>query len=219
MNRSTPSLFPAAVLAALLAVPLPAVAAHEGHDAPKPAATLPTATEATATLRDLWVDHVFWVRGVVVATIAGNDAAAAEAEKQVVANAHAIAASIAPYYGDAASDSLFQLLAGHYGAVKKVLGASVAADKAGREAALAGLNANATEIARFLSSANPNLPFDRVNALLLAHGAHHLEQIDELRRKDYAAEARTWESMKAHMFVIADALAGAIAKQFPARFR
>jgi hypothetical protein len=31
-------------------------------------------------------------------------------------------------------------------------------------------------------------------------------------------EARTWEAMKRHMYVIADALAGAISKQFPKQF-
>ena len=69
-----------------------------------------------------------------------------------------------------------------------------------------------------LSSANPNLPFDTLNGLLLAHGAHHIQQIQELNGKQYAQEAQTWEAMKQHMYVIADALAGAIAKQFPAKF-
>jgi hypothetical protein len=36
--------------------------------------------------------------------------------------------------------------------------------------------------------------------------------------KQYAEEAQTWEAMKGHMYVIADALAGAIAKQFPKQF-
>ena len=40
-----------------------------------------------AALRDLWIGHVFWVRNVVVAELAGNAAAQKEAEKQVVENA------------------------------------------------------------------------------------------------------------------------------------
>ena len=83
-----------------------------------------------AALRDLWVGHIFWVRNVAVDTLAGNKAAAAAAEKEVVANARQIAAAIEPYYGKEASEKLFGLLAGHYGAVKQYLEATAAGSKA-----------------------------------------------------------------------------------------
>jgi hypothetical protein len=70
----------------------------------------------------------------------------------------------------------------------------------------------------FLSKANPNLPKDAVLGLLQAHGGHHIAQIQELKAGKYDAEARTWEDMKAHMYVIADALTQALAKQFAAKF-
>ena len=160
----------------------------------------------------------FLVRNVVVDTLAGNKNSAAAAEKEVVANAKQIAAAIEPYYAKAASDKLFGLLAGHYGAVKEYLEASSAGSKAKQDTALKNLTGNATEIAKFLSSANPNLPFVTLNGLLLAHGAHHVQEIEQLKHKQYAQEAQTWEAMKKHMYVIADALAGGIAKQFPAKF-
>jgi hypothetical protein len=153
-----------------------------------------------------------------MATLTGNVAAAAVAEKEAVANARQIAASIEPYYGKEASKKLFGLLAGHYGAVKQYLEATNAGIESKQDAAVKSLTGNAAEIARFLSGANPNLPFDTVNALLIAHGGHHVQQIQQLRAKQYAQEAQTWEAMKDHMYVIADALAGAIAKQFPDRF-
>jgi len=131
----------AAALAAAFVVPAgPAIAQHAGHVVVAQAPAGAKVTETGAALRDLWVGHVFWVRNVVVETFAGNKQAAAAAEKAVVANARQIAGAIEPYYGKAASEKLFGLLAGHYGAVKQ------------------------------------------------------------------------------HMYVIADALAGAIAKQFPAKF-
>jgi hypothetical protein len=174
--------------------------------------------EAAAAQRDLWVGHIFWVRNVVNETLAGNSKAATAAEKEVVANARAIAGSIEPFYGKAASEKLFGLLAGHYGAVKQYLEATAAGSKARQEAAVRNLTGNATEIARFLSGANPNLPFDTLNGLLLGHGGHHIQEIQQLKAGQFAEEARTWEAMKKHMYVIADALAGAIAKQFPAQF-
>ncbi|MGH9783069.1 MAG: hypothetical protein ACRD88_02695 [Terriglobia bacterium] len=209
---------PASIVVALLALPAPVIAQHVGHVAVAQAPAAAKVAEAGAAQRDLWVGHIFWVRNVVTDTLAGNKKGAAAAENEVVANAKAIAASIEPFYGKAASDKLFALLAGHYGAVKQYLEASATGSKAKQDAAVKGLIANATEIARFLSGANPNLPFDTLNGLLLAHGGHHIQQIQQLKGKQYAEEAQTWEAMKKHMYVIADALAGGIAKQFPAKF-
>jgi hypothetical protein len=205
------------ILATVFAPAAPALAQHGTHSlaqAPAPAKI----NETGAALRDLWVAHVFWVRNVVVSTFAGNQPAAAAAEQEVVANAKQIAAAIEPYYGKDASEKLFGLLAGHYGAVKQYLEATVAGNKAKQDAVFKSLSGNATEIARFLREANPNLPFDTLNGLLLAHGGHHVQQIQQVQSKQYAQEAQTWEAMKKHMYVIADALAGAIAKQFPKQF-
>jgi len=208
----------AAILAAFLAPAAPVFAQHAGHAVVAQAPASAKVAETGAVLRDLWLGHVFWVRNVVVDTFAGNKAAAAAAEKQVVGNAKQIAGAIEPYYGKEASEKLFGLLAGHYGAVKQYLEANAAGSKARQDAAVESLAGNAAEIARFLSGANPNLPFDTLNSLLLAHGGHHVQQIQQLHNKQYQQESETWEAMKNHMYGIADALAGAIAKQFPDKF-
>ncbi|HMQ91683.1 MAG TPA: hypothetical protein PKA33_06800 [Amaricoccus sp.] len=171
-----------------------------------------------AVLRDLWIGHVFWVRNVVVAQLAGDAAAQDAAEVQVVANAQAIAASIEPFYGADARAQFFELLAGHYGAVKAYLDASVAGDTGEQSDATAMLLGNATGIADFLSTANPYLPKDAVEGLLQAHGGHHIAQIQQLLGKEYLEEARTWTEMTQHMYVIADATADALAQQFAERF-
>lgn len=205
-------------MAALLAPAGPVLAQHAGHVAviqPRAAAKV---AETGAVLRDLWVGHIFWVRNVVTDTLAGNKAGAAAAEQEVVANARAIADSIGPFYGEAASDKLFGLLAGHYGAVKQYLEATAAGSASRQDTAVKNLTGNAADIARFLSGANPNLPFDTLNGLMLAHGGHHIQEIEQIKNRQYAQEAQTWEAMKRHMYVIADALVNAIASQFPARF-
>ena len=206
------------LFAAVLALALPVLA---------PAATPPAAdvcvpskiAETQAALRDLWIGHIFWVRNVVDARFAGDASAAKAAEAQVVANAQAIGRSIAPYYGEAAADQLFKLLAGHWGAISDYLNATRDGNKASQDTAYKALLANAGEIATFLSAANPHLPADTLRGLLTAHGAHHLQQIQQFDTKQYDQEARTWTAMKDHMYVIADALAGGIAKQFPEKFR
>lgn len=191
---------------------------HAAHDA-KPALPSVQVAQAAMAQRDLWIGHVFWVRNVVEETMAGRADAAKAAENQVVANAKQIAAAIEPFYGKAASEKLFSLLAGHYGAVKQYLDATMANSKAKQDAALKSATDNAGEIATFLSGANPNLPADTVRSLFVAHFGHHVQQIQQLHAKQFAQEAQTWEAMKNHMYVIADALAGALAKQFPDKFK
>ena len=218
MKPTKRTLIAASFLVAFLAPVAPVFAQHDGHVVVAQAPAAAKVAETGAVLRDLWVGHIFWVRNVVVDTFAGNKAAAAAAEKEVVANAKQIANAIEPYYGKEASEKLFGLLAGHYGAVKQYLEATATGSKAKQDAAVKNLTGNAAEIAKFLSGANPHLPFDTLNGLLLAHGGHHIQEIQQLRGKQYAEEAQTWEAMKKHMYVIADAMAGALAKQFPAKF-
>ncbi len=190
---------------------------HHSSAAKQPAVSA-KAAETGAALRDLWIGHIFWVRSVALATLSKNDAAAKAAEQHVVENAKAIAGAIEPFYGAAAKDALFKLLAGHYGAIKEYLVAASAADSASQGKAIQNLTKNAEDIAAFLSKANPHLPKDTVAGLLQAHGGHHVQEIDELKAGKYEAEARTWEDMKSHMYVVSDALAQAIVKQFPRKF-
>lgn len=189
--------------------------AHPGHE------TGHSKTVVTQmAVRDLWVDHVFWIRSVVLAHSKKDGKALAEADKQVVENAKKIAAVIEPFYGKAANEKLFSLLAGHYGAVKDYMNATLPSVKAKKQkAATEKLTSNAIEIATFLSSANPNLPKEALVGILSAHGGHHISQINQIQKKDFAGEAQTWEAMKQHMYTLADALVGGIAKQFPDKFK
>ncbi|MCI1279143.1 MAG: hypothetical protein LKG23_09195 [Nitrospira sp.] len=196
------------------------------HSTESPAATVsPSATahpakvaETKAVLRDLWLGHILSIRNVAVATMDKNAPARSAAEAGVVANAEQIARSIEPFYGRAASDKLFTLLAGHYGAIRDHLDATVAGSASQQEAAVKALTANAAEISTFLSGANPNLPKDTLMGLLMAHAAHHLTQFQQLKDGDYVHEAETWTGMKQHIYVVSDALTQALAAQFPAKF-
>ncbi|HEX2492767.1 MAG TPA: hypothetical protein VHK24_03260, partial [Steroidobacter sp.] len=59
-----------AALLAALALTTPGLAAA---DAVQPTAAVPTkVAETKAALRDLWLGHVFWVRNVVDARLAGD---------------------------------------------------------------------------------------------------------------------------------------------------
>lgn len=196
------------------------------HSADSPGAAAPQAAtahpskvaETKAVLRDLWLGHILSIRNVAVATMDKNPSARTAAEASVVANAEQIARSIEPFYGKAASDKLFTLLAGHYGAIRDHLDATVAGAAGQQDAAMKALTANAAEISTFLSGANPYLPKDTLMGLLMAHAAHHITQFQQLKGGNYVHEAETWSGMKQHIYVVSDALTQALAAQFPTKF-
>jgi hypothetical protein len=157
------------------------------------------------------------VRNVSVAVIEKNPSAMKAAEQQVVANAQSIADLIEPFYGVAAKNDFFELLVEHYGAIKAYLQATTSGESLAQDVATRSLTANADELAEFLSKANPYLPKDALRGLLLAHGGHHLQQIQQLKDRQFQAEANTWDEMKDHVYQIADATAAALAKQFNKR--
>ncbi|HEX5682783.1 MAG TPA: hypothetical protein VFY73_02010 [Ideonella sp.] len=192
--------------------------AQEAHSHGPVAVSASKLVQTDATLRDLWLGHAFWTRAVSAELLSGNEPAAAAAEEQAVANARQLSQAMAAFYGSAASEQVFKLLAGHYGAVKQYTLATRAHSAQTQDAARQAMVKNAEEIAVFLSSANPNLPIDGLRGMLLAHGGHHMQQIQQLADRQYTQEAQTWGAMKDHMYGIADALTLAIAKQFPKRF-
>ncbi|QHG66503.1 hypothetical protein [Pseudomonas putida] len=206
----------ALLLLALCAQPAWSQSYSSATPAAKPAESAAMTTRMA--LRDLWVEHIFWVRNYAVANQAGNAKQAAVAANEVVSDATRIANSIAPLYGQPAADQLFKLLASHWGAIKHYSDATVAKDKKGQQAAVNDLGSNAKAIAAFLAKANPNLPEQTLLTLLSAHGGHHVAQIDQLAAGDYAGEARTWAMMREHILTLSDALTAALVKQFPDKF-
>lgn len=195
-----------------------ASAQHDTHAAaPALNQTSVTAPKLQATLRALWHGHVERTRTYALAVHAGKPKAAAKAETDVIANAKQIADAVAGFYGKPAGERMLTLLAGHWGAVKQMTDAMKRKDIPANSRAMEALTANARELADFLSSANPYLPKDAVFGLLATHGAHHSAQISQIMKGDMKNEAITWQAMQTHMDTIADALAQAIAKQFPAK--
>lgn len=173
------------------------------------------APQLQSDLRALWRGHIDATRDYALAVEAGSSAEAKAAAAQVVTNAKAISSAVAGFYGDAGGEEMLQLLSGHWGAVKAMTDSAKKGDHKAAEKALADAIANAGEIARFLAGANPNLPEDTVNGLMVTHVEHHRTQIHQIMSGDTAGEAETWKAMQAHMDMISDALAAAIAKQFP----
>jgi len=176
--------------------------------------------EMQKTLRDLWLGHIFMIQHVVLFNPSNDPAARDAADKQVLANAKQIANAFIPFYGEARSEKLFALLSGHYAAVKEYSEATIAANTQQQDAALARLGSNAADIDAFFIGVNPNhLTKGTVRGLIEAHGAHHVLQINQYKKKEYAKLEETWPMMRQHVYVIADTLTTALAKQFPDKFQ
>jgi L-fucose isomerase-like protein len=204
----------ALTFAAALAAPLTAPVAFAAPAAETAARASP---KLHATMRELWQGHADTTREYALAVKAGDAAAEKKSADAVVANAKKIADAVGSFYGDAAGKKMLELLAGHWGAVKALTDAQKKNDTAGVNKAMSDMAANADEIAKFLSGANPNLPESAVKGLMVAHAGHHQQLTGEIMKGDKAAADKTWAAMQAHMNTIADALSDGIAKQFPAK--
>jgi hypothetical protein len=199
------------------AIPAAAPAHAMAMQAAAPADVTAIAPKLDAALRSLWHGHVVHTRDYVLAVHAHDTAKAKAAAAAVVANAKQLANAVGGFYGHAAGAQMLQLLAGHWGGMKALTDARAANDAAAQSKAMADLNSNVDAIAKFLSGANPNLPEPAVQSLFATHVAHHATQIQQIMSGDMQGEMATWAAIQKHMDVIADALAGAIAKQFPAK--
>src|SRR3989475_9003052 len=132
--------------------------AAQGQAMPNPAKV----ANLRMTLRDLYINHIFWVRSLVISTRLGEKKAVSKADEYGLENAKAIGLSISPFYGQAAGEKFSSLFVGHYSAVKKYMSAAFANGFRGnatlKKAALDALMQNAAEIAAFVSAGSRKLP-------------------------------------------------------------
>ena len=174
--------------------------------------------ELQQTLRDLWLGHIYWVQHATLNNAPNSLANRNAAEKEAVANAKQIAITVTPFYGEARSQTLFTLLVGHVAAIKEYSAGTVAGVTDQQDVALARLASNADEIGVFFSGVNPYLQKDTVRGLIAAHATHHVLQINQYKKKEYAKLEASWPMMRQHVYVIADTLTAALVKQFPGEF-
>ena len=175
--------------------------------------------EMQQAFRELWLGHIFMIQHVVLVNVTNDSSARVAADKQVLTNAKQIANTFMPFYGEARSEKLYTLLARHYVSVKEYSEATIAESKSRQDAALARMASNADDIDEFFNGLNPhNLEKGTVRGLIAAHGAHHVLQINQYKKKEYAQLEETWSMMRQHVYVIADTLMTALAKQFPDKF-
>ena len=174
--------------------------------------------EMKQAYRDLWLGHIYWVQHAVLTEATGSLAERDAVKKRVDDNTKQIASMLIPFYGEARSQKFLSLLDSNIGAVREYSEATVAGNTSQQDAALAHLAKNADNFGAFLNGINPYLSESTVRGLIAAHGAHHVLQINQYKKKDYAHLDETWKMMREHVYVIADTLIEALVKQFPSKF-
>jgi len=174
--------------------------------------------EMKQTFRELWLGHIYWVQHAVLDSVKNSPSERDAVKKEVDANTKQIAGMLIPFYGEARSQTFQTLLAVNIDAVREYSEATTAGNKSQQDAALARLASNANDFGVFLSGINPHLSESTARGLLGAHGAHHVLQVNQYKKKDYAHLDETWKMMREHVYVIADTLTETLVKQFPGKF-
>ena len=177
----------------------------------------PTAPNLRLAMRKLWSEHVIWTREYIVAAVDDHPSAPA-VSRRLLRNQEDIGNAIATYYGADAGTKLTGLLKDHILIAVDLVGAAKAGDAAKKADADRRWQANAADIATFLSEANPNWQRQMVLDMLKEHlSLTTQEAVDRLERR-WDDDIATFGRVYAQSLIMADALTDGIMKQFPAKF-
>ncbi|MCP8971031.1 glycosyltransferase [Ectobacillus ponti] len=169
--------------------------------------------------RKLWLDHVLWTSNYITsATTAG-----AEDQQQVLArllrNQEDLGNAVKPVYGEKGGNQLTALLKEHI----VIAGKLVDAAKAGQTASVNQLNKewhqNASDLAAFLSGANPYLKDEDLKKLLFMHLELVANDLSASLKKDWEARITAIDEGVTHIILMADTISAGVVKQFPEKFQ
>ena len=215
MNISQLAL-PIALYGVLAAAPAPA-AAPLPETAQHPGASVLTPAGLRQEMRRLWTEHVVWTREYVVAAL-GDHPGASAAAGRLLRNQEDIGAAIASFYGAAAGQQLTALLKEHITVAVDVVKAAKGGDKAQLDRANSAWNRNATDIAEFLSKANPHWPNSALVEMMNGHLATTTQEVIARLNNKWDDDVRAYDAVQTHILHMADALTAGIVKQFPEKF-
>jgi hypothetical protein len=179
----------------------------------------PTAATPAAGLRvglnALLSEHIYLAAAATSAALGGRQPEFEAAAAALDANSVDVARTIGSVYGPDAEQAFLPLWRKHIGMVVEYTVGAATGDRARQEKAVNDLVGYTQDFGAFLSGANPNLPKAVVADLVKHHVLTLKAVIDAQAAKD---QDRAYTALRAgagHMQMIADPLAGAIAKQFP----
>lgn len=222
MNTSSQSIR-AAALAAIFTVVLGLGVSTRPIDAAESAISPASvadvdASELRARINTILQEHVYLATSATGAALGGRQAQFEAAAQALDANSVELSKLIGSVYGEGAEAAFLALWRKHIGFFVDYTTGLATGDETRQNAAIESLLGYANDFAAFLSSANPYLPKDAVVDLVKTH-AVTLKAVIKAQAAGDEVEAYTaLRKAAAHMRMIADPLAGAIAQQFPEKF-
>lgn len=169
-------------------------------------------------MRKLWEEHIVYTREYIISALADLEDVGKVAER-LLANQDDIGNAIKSYYGNEAGDKLAGLLRNHILIATEVVKAAKIGNNEELTKAQAKWNANADDIAVFLSGANPNWGKKELTDMLYKHLELTTGEVVSRLEKDWTADIAYYDKGHAHMLMFSDALTGGIVKQFPDKFK
>jgi hypothetical protein len=169
-------------------------------------------------MRKLWEDHVTWTRLAVISLTTGTadtDATVA----RLLRNQTDIGNAVKPFYGRAAGAELTRLLREHITIAAALITAAKAGDQPAVAAAQTRWEANADQIARFLSRANPHWKLGPVRSMLRDHLRLTTREVVARLQSNWTADVAAYDEIHRQALHMADMLSAGIVAQFPKRFR
>ncbi len=170
-----------------------------------------------SAMRTLWDQHMQWTYDTVIAFAAGSDGLDPTIGR-ILQNQVDIGNAIAPYYGDAAATQLTDLLTTHIKEAVPVLVAAKAGDTPALNKAVQNWYANATDIADFLATANPNWKKADLRNMMKSHITQTIAYASDVLTGDYAKAIVDYDTAQTNMVHMADMLSDGIIAQFPDKF-
>ncbi len=141
-------------------------------------------------------------------------AVAAELDK----NSVALSKSIGSVYGSAAEARFLEIWRSHITFFVNYTVAAKKGDKPGMDKAVADLGGYVDAISDFFSGANPNLPREAVHQLVAQHVGLLKAAVDTYGAGDYTGSYSKQSEAYTQIGSIADAISGAVVKQYPEKF-
>jgi hypothetical protein len=180
--------------------------------------TTATASDLRAMLTSLLGEHVQLAASATGAAIGGRQAQFEAVVGALDANSVDLSKAIGSVYGPDAESAFLLAWRGHIGFFVDYTTGVATKDKAKQDKAVNDLIGYSEAFGIFLSQANPNLPKDAVASLVKEHILTLKSVVDAQAAGDPVGAFNATRAAYGHMDMIAAALAGGIAKQFPDKF-
>jgi len=165
-------------------------------------------------MRKLWADHVLYTREYINEAVAGAPSAPATLTR-LLRNQEDIGNAIAPYYGAAAGTKLTELLKQHIAIAGELVAAAKVGDNAKVTNADLRWHQNASDIAGFLASANPNWTRDALLGMLNNHLSLTTQEATARIQNRWSDSIGLFDRIFNQAMEMADALSSGILRQFP----